>query len=126
MTGQDAAVVEELRTIGGLLRLASHETIKQLIASELDDPKTIEVYRATDGVASQGEVARHAGVSQPTVSRLWQRWKTIGLAVDGESGRARALFDAAAYGVGSGAEAGKRTNDRDSAPKGKRGTGDGR
>jgi len=103
MTEAESAILNELRTISALLRLTAHSTIRELLASELASDKTLRAYQGSNGVTSQAQVANDAGVSQPTVSRLWERWKMLGLVVEGAGGRARAVFDPAAYGVGVGA-----------------------
>ncbi len=102
MDAAESAILEELKTVTALLKVTSHGTIGQLLNSELKGEKAARVYEASDGATPQTEVGRKAGVGQATVSRLWQRWKTIGLAVEGESGRARAVFDASAYRAATG------------------------
>ena len=106
MSDADEAILQEIRTMNALLKLTSHEAVRQLIVSELSAEKTMRVYQASDGATPQAKVARKAGVNQATVSRLWQRWKALGLAVEGDSGRARALFEPGAYGVATGRQTG--------------------
>ena len=62
MAEQEPALLEELRTVTALLKVISCSAIKQLLAAELDSDKARRVYRASDGSATQAEIAKGAGV----------------------------------------------------------------
>ncbi len=82
-----------------LLRVANYTTICKLLKQELRDEKTLRVYTATDGKHTQTDIAAAAEVSQPRVSRLWNRWLHLGLLVKSKDGEVRSLFDPEVYGI---------------------------
>jgi CRP-like cAMP-binding protein len=53
------------------------ETLRQV----LDDKGSYRAYEASDG-RTQAEVVKASGVTQPTVSRLWSKWRRLGLVRD--------------------------------------------
>ena len=99
METDTARTAGALRELAALLRVSTSDSITRLLKAELTKEPTLRAYQATDGQASQQEVARRAAIGQATVSRLWQRWLGLGLAVEGEEGRAKALFAPELYGV---------------------------
>jgi hypothetical protein len=90
-------VVENERTIELLdelvawTRFANMERLTNVLQRALADTRHLIAYEASDGTRSQGEVARRAGISQPTVSGLWARWRRIGI-VREHDGRVRHLI----------------------------------
>jgi CRP-like cAMP-binding protein len=67
-------------------KFANNRALAETLTRILDDKGSYLAYNASDG-RSQADVARTAGISQPTVSRLWSRWRRLGLVrdVDGRS-----------------------------------------
>jgi len=90
---------QALRELAALLRVSTSESITRLLKAELAKEGTLRAYQASNGRATQVQVAEQAGINQGTVSKLWQRWLGLGLAVEGEEGRAKALFAPELYGV---------------------------
>ncbi len=99
MNDTEHELMRVMTELGAMMRVAFHGAAQDVIARELAEEASLRAYLATDGRSKQAEVARKAHVSQPTVSRLWKRWIGLGLAVEGEEGRARGLFDPGLYGV---------------------------
>lgn len=65
-------------------KLLQHEFTK---AGEIDTVRA-KVYQLSDGSTTSVAIAKAANVSQPFVSRLWKRWRQMGLAEPaGEGGR---------------------------------------
>lgn len=65
----------------------------------LADDKHLMAYELTDGARTQSEVARSSGLSQPTVSGLWQKWRRTGLARELPGGKIRHLARPSDFGV---------------------------
>ena|SRR5450759_2210383 len=75
------------------IRASSYGTIQQMLTREfqkdgvLDKTKS-RIYQMSDGSATSVAIAKAIKVSQPHVSRLWKRWRQMGLAEpSGESGQ---------------------------------------
>ena len=75
------------------IRASSYGTIQQMFTREfrkggdLDKVKA-QIYQMSDGITTSVAIAKRAKVSQPQVSRLWKRWRQMGLAESsGESGQ---------------------------------------
>ncbi len=99
METDTAGTAQAMRELAALLRVSASESVSRLLKAELSKETTLRAYQATDGRATQGQVAQRAGITQSTVSKLWQRWLSLGLAVEGQEGRAQALFAPEVYGV---------------------------
>jgi hypothetical protein len=99
----DLLLLEILRWI----RASSFASIQELVqkeflkGSEPDDIK-VKIYQMSDGVATSVAIAKGAGVSQSLVSRLWKRWRQMGIAETGEGGRTRRSFSLDAFGISIG------------------------
>ena len=70
-----------LRSIEAWLRFENTQRYLDVLRQELRDDKVFRAFAASDGSHSQREVAEQAGVSQPTVSRLWKRWSQLGIMI---------------------------------------------
>jgi hypothetical protein len=63
-------------------RFAHREALVRALDHVLADERHLRAYELTDGTRTQSEVATEAGLSQPSVSGLWQKWRRLGLAHD--------------------------------------------
>ncbi len=98
MTDQEE-LIQALNQFSALLRVAHFAAIKELLTSELNNKSTLLAYIASDGTLKQTEIAEKAAVSQGTISKWWGRWLDLGLALEGNQGKAKALFNPALYGI---------------------------
>src|SRR5262245_53180834 len=78
----DHRTVDLLEEILVWLRIAGADAMERVMRENLSDTTSYDVFVATDGKRNQSEVAKVAGISQQHVSRLWTRWRTIGLLRD--------------------------------------------
>lgn len=62
-------------------KFANNRALSETLTRVLDDSSAFKAYEASNG-RSQAEVASAAGISQPTVSRLWAKWRRLGLVRD--------------------------------------------
>jgi hypothetical protein len=83
----DETEIALLRELVAWTKFANRDAFVAAIRETMADPRHLRAFEATDGTRSQGEVATFAGVSQPTVSGLWARWRRLGL-VEVSGGRA--------------------------------------
>jgi len=85
-------------------RASSFASVQKLIEQEFkkggapDDSK-VKIYQMSDGVATSVGIAKSANVSQSLVSRLWKRWRQMGIAENGEGGRTVRCFSLDAFGI---------------------------
>lgn len=75
----DDRVVELLEELVAWTRFGARATLLDMWDNVLKDDKHLLAYELSDGTRSQTEVAAVAGISQPTVSILWQRWRKVGI-----------------------------------------------
>jgi CRP-like cAMP-binding protein len=89
MTSDDRQVqlLEELVT---WIKFSNRGALLEAWDVVLKDDRQLLAYELSDGVRTQKEVGEGAGLSQPTVSQLWGRWRKAGL-VRIVSGRAAHL-----------------------------------
>src|SRR4051794_15780671 len=62
-------------------KFANNRALAETLTRVLDDSGSFKAYEASNG-RSQAEVATAASISQPTVSRLWAKWRRLGLVRD--------------------------------------------
>jgi hypothetical protein len=96
----DALLLEILRWI----RASSFSTVQKLVEQEFKrgsepDLVKIKIYQMSDGSATSVGIGKSAEVSQSLVSRLWKRWRQMGLAEISEGGRTRRSFSLDAFGL---------------------------
>lgn len=72
-------VVVLLEELVAWTRFAHQAELVTVLNSELADAKQLLAFEFSDG-RSQKEVGDAAGLSQPTISGLWKRWRRLGLA----------------------------------------------
>ena len=91
-------------------RFASREPFIQILRDVLKDAKQWRAFEATDGIKSQAEVAAASGLSQPTISILWAKWRKQGIVV--ERGRRLAhLVSPADLGIAIPRESGSKVGE---------------
>jgi len=86
-------VIESLREIIYWLRFQNRQALRAAIEEILVTDTDRKIYALTDGKKSQPEIARLAGVSQPTISLKWKAWRKLGIIYEilDEPGRCRHL-----------------------------------
>lgn len=89
MTSSDR-IEELLEELVNWTKFANRQALIDVLTDLLVDPKHLAVYEASDGQATQNQVASTSGVAQGTVSNLWAKWRRIGVVGDVD-GRARHL-----------------------------------
>ncbi len=80
MTLEDQGVTELLEELVAWTRFANRASIIQAWDSILAEDKHLLAYELSDGSRNQPQVAAGSGLSQPTVSSLWARWRRLGIA----------------------------------------------
>jgi len=76
---QDDRVIELLEELVAWTRFSSRTALFDLWEGVLKDDRHLLAYEFSDGTRSQKEVGDAAGLSQPAVSGLWQRWRRLGI-----------------------------------------------
>lgn len=100
---QEVLLLEILRWI----RASSFASVQKLIEQEFKkgpepDLVKMRIYQMSDGHATSVGIAKEAKVSQSLVSRLWKRWRQMGIAEAGEGGRTIRSFSLEAFGLSIG------------------------
>lgn len=98
MDSRNDRIVELLEELLAYTRFTARPALAAALEDLLMDPKHFAAYRASDGSRGQKEVADLAGVSQPTVSNLWARWRRLGV-VREIGGKAQLLVDPYDLGI---------------------------
>ena len=94
-SGRVADLLEELLA---WTRFAHREALVRVLDEVLTDDRHLRAYELTDGGHTQAEVAGGAGLAQPSISALWQKWRRLGL-VHEQHGRATHLVHPADVGL---------------------------
>src|SRR5688500_15724877 len=97
MANEDQVIVL-LEELVAWTRFSARDALEATLRKTLSDPKHLKAYDLSDGSRSQTEIADASGLSQPTVSLLWQKWRRLGIVRDHE-GRARHLVKPSDLGV---------------------------
>jgi CRP-like cAMP-binding protein len=63
-------------------RLSARSGFIDLLKQSVNDPRHLKAYELSDGTRTQKEVADACGISQPTVSGLYAKWKRLGIVRD--------------------------------------------
>ncbi len=79
----DPRLEELLLEIIAWLRFQNRATLVSLLHDALQEYRDWRIYDLTDGRHSQDEIAKIVGVSQPTVLRIWNKWKAVGIVTEG-------------------------------------------
>jgi len=101
MASDDADIRDLLIELVAWTRFANLDRLTKALEGILRDPKHLAAYEATDGSRSQTQVAQVSGLSQPSVSALWGRWRRLALVVETD-GRPRHLIRPSDLGIGAG------------------------
>jgi len=94
----DERITELLDEMVAWARFANRDALITTWQKVLTDSKHLVAYELTDGTKSQKEVGDQSGLSQPSVSGLWQRWRRMGLVRD-VGGRVRHIARPSDLGV---------------------------
>jgi len=94
----DDRVVALLEQLVIWTRFAARDNLIAVLRDVLTDPRHMTAYELSDGTRTQKEVGDASGLSQPTVSALWQKWRRIGILQE-QSGRLRHLASLADLGI---------------------------
>jgi len=78
----DERVLQKLEEIAQWLKLQNRSLVKALLEEVLDSDRDKLIYHLSDGERSSTDIAREVGVSQPTVSNLWRRWRRLGIVLE--------------------------------------------
>lgn len=81
MENEDRIIVL-LEELVALARLSAHEGLVRFLKDILVDPRHLKAYELSDGDRTQKEVGSIVGLSQPSVSLLWQKWRRLGIVRD--------------------------------------------
>ncbi len=97
----DTEILAELREQTKWLRLLGFRSLRPLITEVLASERDRLVYELSDGVRTARELGKLAGVSHPTVLRLWQDWRALGLCIEStkQPGRAEHLVALSKLGI---------------------------
>jgi len=97
----DDQVLRLLHEIVLWLRFQNRQVLRNLLTEVLTSESDKRIYELTDGLNLQPQIAREAGVSQPTVSLKWKAWRTLGIVYElpNEAGRCRHLASLRSLGI---------------------------
>lgn len=100
MEGEDS-ILRELHEQTKWLRLLGLTSLRSLVSTTVQSDRDRLVFDLSDGLRSTRDIAKLVGVSQMTVSRLWQDWLTLGICTESRSrpGRAEKLLSLAKLGI---------------------------
>lgn len=79
MTSTDERSVHLLEELVAWTRFTARDALVRVLKEVLVESKHLAAYEFTDGTRTQKEIGDASGLSQPTVSTLWQRWKRLGI-----------------------------------------------
>ena len=79
--------LEALKRIQELLEAIAKAQLSPALEGQLSDPKYRSLYKLTGTMPVQ-QLVKRTKLSAGTISRLWQKWETLGLVIkDGKSYR---------------------------------------
>lgn len=80
-----------IKQSNALLAILAKAQLRDVMTSELSDPKKRKLYDLTDGTHPVKELAQRVGMSSGAISSAWQHWEECGMVVK-EEGRYRRVF----------------------------------
>jgi hypothetical protein len=101
----DDAIVSLLEELVNWTRFAHRDALVKTLRDVLADPRHFNAYAKSDGTRGQAEIGQSCDLSQATVSRLWTKWRRLGIARE-IGGRTRHLIDPEDLGLEAPASAG--------------------
>lgn len=69
---------EQFKRIEELLETLVKINLKNIVASELEDPKLKKLYDLT-GQHKVNDISKKLGFSTGKISQIWQKWESMGL-----------------------------------------------
>ena len=99
--GRDDQINGALQEIVLWLRFQNRQALRAVLAEVLTTSTDRRIYEMTDGRNAQPEIAKQAGISQPTVSNKWKAWRNLGIVYElpEEPGRCRHLANLRSVGL---------------------------
>jgi hypothetical protein len=94
----DERIITLLEDLVAWQRLAARENLLPFLKQTLSDPKHLKAFELSDGTKTQQQVADGAGISQPSVSQLWGRWRRLGIARE-KNGKTAHIVSPSDYGL---------------------------
>jgi hypothetical protein len=94
----DERIIELLEELVSWARLSAREPLMRVLRDVLQDARHAKAYDLSDGHRSQKEIGEQVGLSQPTISRLWQHWNQLGI-VHEKNGRMQHLLKTSELGL---------------------------
>lgn len=76
--------VELLEELVAWSRFANREALVRTWDTVLAEQRHLVAYELSDGTRTQKEVGEQSGLSQPSISGLWQKWRRLGIAREQE------------------------------------------
>ncbi|SRR6266566_3351069 len=80
MSVEDERIISLLEDLVVWTRFAARPAILAAWNTILTDDRHLRAYELSDGSRNQVQLAQATGLSQPTISGLWGRWRRLGIA----------------------------------------------
>ncbi len=84
----DDQVIALLEELLAWTKFANRGALVETLKAQLAEPRHLRAYEFSDGTKTQKEVGDLVGLSQQSISALWQKWRRLGIAKD-QAGRAK-------------------------------------
>ena len=92
MEQENDRVLAQLQEQTQWLRFLALKELRPVLEEALQEDSHRRIYDLSDGRRTAREIAQAAGVTHPTVLRLWSKWMALGIASEGDRpGRCRRL-----------------------------------
>ena len=80
MSAEDERIISLLEELVVWTRFAARPAMLAAWNTILTDDRHLRAYELSDGSRNQIQLAQATGLSQPTISGLWARWRRLGIA----------------------------------------------
>jgi hypothetical protein len=80
MSLEEERIISLLEELVVWTRFAARPAILAAWNTILTDDRHLRAYELSDGSRNQVQLAQATGLSQPTISGLWARWRRLGIA----------------------------------------------
>jgi len=94
----DERIIGLLEDLVAWARLSARDEMLPFLKEVLADPKHLKAFDLTDGHRTQQQVADGAGLSQPSVSLLWSKWRRLGILRE-KNGKPAHIVSPSDYGL---------------------------